>query len=154
VRIRTASIDETDELSAIAYAAKAHWGYPGSVLAMWAPELRVSRESIVRDPTFVCEMQRAVAGFCQLSRDCHHCELQHLWVAPKFMRLGVGRALLARAAVQAREWGVGGIAIDADPNAEPFYVACGAVRTGEKAAPIEGRPQRIRPQLRLDVCTA
>jgi GNAT superfamily N-acetyltransferase len=149
--IRTATLDESDVLSAIAYAAKAHWGYPRSVLATWTQDLRVSRESISRDPTFVCQTQGEVAGFCQLTLSGGRCELQHLWVSPRFMGRGIGRALLARAAMQAREWGVGDIAIDADPNAERFYVACGAVRTGEKAAPIEGEPQRIRPQLRLDV---
>ena len=41
------------------------------------------------------------------------------------------------------------IVIDADPNAENFYVHCGATVTGVVPAPIEGQPGRTRPQLRL-----
>jgi hypothetical protein len=37
--------------------------------------------------------------------------------------------------------------IDSDPNAEPFYLACGAERTGAIPAPIAGQPARVRPQL-------
>ena len=47
--------------------------------------------------------------------------------------------------------GVANLAIDADPNAEAFYLANGARRVGEDAAPIEGLPGRTRPQLLLPV---
>jgi hypothetical protein len=43
------------------------------------------------------------------------------------------------------------LAIDADPNAEAFYLAKGARRIGEIAAPIEGHPDRVRPQMLLPI---
>ena len=78
-------------------------------------------------------------------------ELTHLWVVPSMMRQGIGRALLAHAMLSAREGGASTIAIDADPNAEPFYLACRARREGVVAAPIIGNPARVRPQLSLPV---
>ena len=66
-------------------------------------------------------------------------------------RHGIGRALLAHAVNTARFAGASSIIIDADPNAEPFYVACGAVRRGIVAAPVVGDPARVRPQLSLRV---
>jgi hypothetical protein len=45
--------------------------------------------------------------------------------------------------------GASGLLIDADPNAELFYIACGATRFGEIPAPITGQPDRVRPQLEL-----
>jgi hypothetical protein len=36
--------------------------------------------------------------------------------------------------------------VDADPHAERFYLACGAVSIGTVAAPIAGQPDRVRPQ--------
>jgi len=39
------------------------------------------------------------------------------------------------------------VTVDADPNAESFYLACGADRCGEVPAPIRGEPGRVRPQL-------
>jgi GNAT superfamily N-acetyltransferase len=80
-------------------------------------------------------------------------ELDHLWVSPSFARQGIGRALLTHAVNTARLAGVSSIAIDADPNAEAFYVACGAVRRGVVPAPIQGNPARVRPQLSLEITT-
>ena len=65
------------------------------------------------------------------------------------MGRGVGRALLSHAARLAAEAGASALAIDADPNAEQFYLAFGAERVGSLAAQIEGAPGRERPQLLL-----
>ncbi|MGH6612363.1 MAG: GNAT family N-acetyltransferase, partial [Burkholderiaceae bacterium] len=73
-----------------------------------------------------------------------------LWVLPRYARQGFGRVMLDHARQLASMNGARSIAIDADPNAEPFYLACGARRQGEVAAPIDGQPHRIRPQLVLD----
>ena len=81
------------------------------------------------------------------SSDCW--QLEHFWVAPENMGCGVGRALLAHAVGIAASGGAQALAIDADPNAEPFYLACGALRVGAVAAPTEGAPSRARPQLLL-----
>ena len=67
------------------------------------------------------------------------------------MRRGIGRALLAHAAGTARAGGDSAILIDADPNAEAFYLACGAARGGSVAAPIASEPERVRHQLSLQV---
>ncbi len=90
-----------------------------------------------------------MVGFYLLIPGANAWALEHLWVAPKFARRGIGRALLAHAVSAARHAGATAFVIDADPNAERFYVACGAVREGAVAAPIEGDPARIRPQLLL-----
>jgi GNAT superfamily N-acetyltransferase len=67
------------------------------------------------------------------------------------MRRGIGRALLGHAVSTARGGGASTIAIDVDPNAEPFYLACGARREGVVAAPVSDNPARVRPQLTLSV---
>ena len=49
--------------------------------------------------------------------------------------------------------GVGGgassVTVDADPNAETFYLACGAARCGEVPAPVPGQSERVRPRLKF-----
>ena len=56
------------------------------------------------------------------------------------LRQGLGRRLLAHAARVARLAGAREIAIEADPQAEPFYLAQGAVRVGARAAPFPANP--------------
>jgi len=151
MHIRKAQPAESDALSAIAYASKAHWGYTPAVLDSWRADLTVSADSIARHPTFACEVRGELSGFYQLILGEGECILEHLWVHPSFMGKGFGRSLLAHAVEHAARCGARQMMIDADPNAEPFYLACGAVRCGVIAAPIQGEPERIRPQLRISV---
>jgi GNAT superfamily N-acetyltransferase len=147
--LRAARAGEHAALTTIARRAKAHWGYPADALARWHDELTVTRASIESLPTAVAERDGAVVGFFQLRLDGPHAALEHLWVQPEQMGHGVGRALLQRALDETHAAGHQRLCIDADPHAEAFYRACGAQRVGAVAAPIEGHPQRVRPQLAL-----
>lgn len=62
---------------------------------------------------------------------------------------GVGRMLLAHLEAAAAASGATTIEIDADPNAEAFYLHLGAQRVGKVAAPTARDPQRVRPLLRI-----
>ena len=147
VRVRPAQPEEHGALSALARAAKAHWGYDAADLARWNDDLRISAESIARQPTYVAEHNGQRAGFVQLSLATDAAVLEHLWVAPEHMRKGIGRLLLRCGLAVATAWGCREVRIDADPNAERFYVACGARRIGAIEAPVVGAPRRVRPQL-------
>jgi GNAT superfamily N-acetyltransferase len=151
MHIRQARASEAPGLSALALAAKHHWGYAAEDIERWRPLLTITQADLVSRPAFVAEIASGVAGFYALVPSGVTWGLEHLWVSPQFTRRGIGRALLAHAANTARAGGATSIAIDADPNAELFYRACGAVCVGSVAAPIASDPARIRPQLSLQV---
>jgi len=111
---------------------------------------RSQKVSSRRDP-LSWPRSREVAGFYLVVPREPSWELEHLWVAPQFARRGIGRALLAHAVSTARACGASAVLIDADPNAEAFYLACGAARVGTVAAPIANDRARVRPQLALQV---
>jgi N-acetylglutamate synthase-like GNAT family acetyltransferase len=108
----------------------------------------LSAEQLWSQPAFVLEAD-SVVGFYSLHVVERTCELDNLWVVPSEVGRGYGRELLAHAVNVARSMGLREIVIDADPNAENFYLPCGATVTGAVTAPIEGQPSRTRPQLRL-----
>ena len=149
MHIRCALESEASALSSLAVDAKQYWPYSSQDIERWRPLLRVTAADIAANPTFVAEMDGALVGFYLLIPGAKAWTLEHLWISPYFARRGIGRALLAHAVRTAQGAGAASIVIDADPNAEPFYVACGAVREGAVAAPIDGDPARIRPQLSL-----
>jgi N-acetylglutamate synthase-like GNAT family acetyltransferase len=151
MNIRRARESEAAALSALAFDSKQYWGYSRQDIERWLPGLIVSSHDIASKPTFIAEIENEIAGFYLLNPKPQAWELEHLWVAPNFMRRGIGSALLAHAANSARIAGVSSIVIDSDPNAEPFYIACGAIRQGVVAAPSTGNPGRFRPQLALHV---
>jgi len=134
--------------------AKAHWGYTAIQLDQWRESLSTSPQSVEQWPTFVAEDQGHAIGFAQINPELETWELVSLFVLPSHIGRGVGRALLKEALVTTKQAGRPVLHIDSDPNAEPFYLACGAVRIAAERAPIEGDPERIRPQLHLHTSAA
>ena len=151
VEIRRAREDEAATLSGVARASKAQWPYPAAQIEVWLSDLTVSPEQIAAHPTYVAECDGEIAGFYQLLTQEDAWILEHFWVLPAHMGKGYGRALLEYAAALARHGGARILSIDADPYAEPFYRACGARTVGTKAAPIEGLPDRVRPQMLISL---
>lgn len=154
VRIRPAQPAEADAPTELALAAKVAWGYDAAQLASWRPLLAVSPQQLSERPAYVAQGQSARLGFYTLQPAAGRFELDNLWVEPAWMQRGIGRLLLAPAVRVARRHGATELHIDADPNAEPFYLRCGAKRRGTVPAPIAGQPTRVRPQLVIDLRAA
>ena len=70
-------------------------------------------------------------------------DLNHLWVLPNAMGRGIGRALFEHAVTQARMLGLTSFEIEADPNAEGFYLRMGAKRIGANVSEIEGEKREL-----------
>jgi GNAT superfamily N-acetyltransferase len=149
MRFRRGTPEDIRALNAIALAAKARWRYSAEQLETWRPELEIDPSRLSSRPVFLAENDGGPIAFIQLATDTAPWEVWGLWVHPAYMRQGIGQALLARACAFARESGQFEIAIDSDPNAAGFYHACGARLVGDVAAPIEGQPDRVRPQFTL-----
>ncbi len=152
VFLRRAVPADAPALTDVAMAAKAHGGYLPEILAGWRNELTVAPADLSGGLATVAERRGRALGFCALTLKPP--AIADLWVHPGAMGLGVGRALVERAAERARVSGVRTLAVDADPNAADFYVRLGAVPAGSVPAPIDGQPERTRPQFALDVRTA
>ena len=87
----------------------------------------------------VAEQGGELLGFSAVSTDADPPELDALFVEPRAMGAGVGRALLREACAAAAAAGVEELAIDSDPQAEAFYLRAGARRVGEARSPSTGR---------------
>lgn len=149
VQIRPARTGEAAALSALALRSKAHWGYDAAFLDACRDELTLRDDELAPRRTLVAELDGAVAGFGTLEGEPPYGELGMLFVDPSAIGRGLGGALLAALVAQARSAGFTRLAIDADPNAEAFYLAHGAVRVGAVAS--GSVPGRVPPQLELDL---
>lgn len=126
-------------------------GYASELLEGWRAQLAITANDIRARPVYVAVDAGRIVGFYSLQRSRPRSwELDNLWVMPERMNRGIGRALLNHALETAARGGASEVTVDADPNAAPFYIQCGAVRRGEVAVPIAGHPARVRPQLALD----
>ncbi len=144
VTIRRAGPADAAALTAIALAAKSHWGYPDAWLAEWRPQLTLAPDYVTRNPVFVLEESREPVGFCALAREPEHWLLDHLWVSPAAHGRGYGRALFRHAvSYAAAEAPALAVRIESDPNAEAFYAHMGARRTSTHPGPVCGLPREL-----------
>ena len=148
IEIRKARPTDAGTLTAIAHAAKRHWGYPEHWIEQWKADLTITPEFISANAVFVATVDGEVAGCCALVLTDSLAELEHMWIKPEYMGSGVGRALFTHAGKQAATLNVSELEISADPNAEGFYERMGAVRIGEVVSEIDGQP-RILPRMKV-----
>jgi ribosomal protein S18 acetylase RimI-like enzyme len=148
IRYRAATTEDAAELSAVALAAKKHWGYPPAWIELWRSDLTVLPEQIEQDFLLVAETPARIAGFVGVSVEGPGAEIVHLWVLPEFMGRGIGRELMSHALRWCEQRAVGRLKVVSDPNARGFYEALGAMAVGEE--PSVPAPRRL-PVLQFDL---
>ena len=145
VRARSA---DAAHLTRISRAAKRYWGYPESLLRLWRRDLTVTPGFIDRHPVYHAVHRGQAVGFYAISGTGRVRELEHMWVHPRHMGAGVGRALFAHLVQRLHAMGVRRLDVASDPNAEGFYRRMGARRLGTIASTPAGR---TLPRLRFMV---
>lgn len=148
MKIRKASIEDTETLTRIAHDAKRYWGYPEHWIRHWEKDLTIVPEYIRENQVFVAERDDEVVGFYALVSRGDKAELDHLWVAPAHIGIGVGRDLFVHAMRNAAGSNINEVVL-ADPNAEGFYQKMGAFKIGESVSQLEGEP-RVLPKMNIN----
>jgi GNAT superfamily N-acetyltransferase len=142
MQIVRARPEDADTLTAVAFAAKRHWGYPESWIQSWQDVLTVTPKLVAENRTFSATEDDRVVGFYSLTAEPRP-DLTHLWVLPVAMGRGLGRALFEHAVEQAGTRGWASFEIEADPNAEGFYLHMGAERIGTNVSEIDGARREL-----------
>jgi GNAT superfamily N-acetyltransferase len=148
--IRRAHTDDAEVLTALAHAAKSHWGYPERWIEIWKDDLTFTPDFIRAHPVFVATENDTLLGCYALTLDGEKGIIEHFWIHPSAMGRGLGRTLFGHATAQATTLGATWLEIDSDPQAESFYQRMGARRIGEHVYQLEGQP-RVLPRLAFDL---
>ncbi|MGW7515192.1 GNAT family N-acetyltransferase [Streptomyces sp. NPDC054796] len=159
MRIRAARPEEAGALSELALRSKAYWGYDEAFLAACRDELTLHPAEIIRRRTMVAvdedvdgdgdEDGGRLLGFTTLEGIPTLAVLGMMFVEPDAMGRGVGSRLFRHTVDLARDLGFARVSIDADPHAEPFYLAMGAERVG--TTPSGSIAGRVLPLLSLEI---
>jgi len=131
-------------LTAIAWKAKSFWDYPAAWMEAWRDELTILPSMIEEHETWTAQVGSNPVGFYVLFHgEGGDGSLEHLWVLPRFIRQGIGKALLLHALDRARSLGLHAVSVTADPNAAPFYEKHGAVRAGVEVGSVCGTVREL-----------
>ncbi len=143
MHFKRAQPEDAATLTAIAFAAKRHWGYPEPWIEEWRELLTIRPKFLARHESFAAVIHGRIVGFHALGVRRGQLYLLHLWVRPEAMGQGVGRNLFLHAVGQARGLGFKTLLIESDPNAEGFYLRMGAKRVRLTLGKVAGKPRRL-----------
>lgn len=130
LRIRPPGVEELPSLSELCMRSKAVWGYDAAFLAACRRELSFDPRDLAASEIAVAARGDSILGVAQVRAAGDQADLLKLFVEPKALRSGVGRALFAWATDVARKMGAARMNIEADPDAAPFYRRLGARDAG------------------------
>ena len=147
VALRPPAADELGYLNDLILRSKAVWGYDETFMAACVEELRVDEALLARNHFMVAATDDGPLGIAEVEMDGATAILEKLFVDPDCLRTGAGKRLFDWARETVKTAGAVRMAIDADPGAEGFYKAMGAVRTG--LTPSGSIPGRMLPELTL-----
>jgi GNAT superfamily N-acetyltransferase len=143
MQILRANPNDAAVLTAIAFAAKRHWGYPDKWIESWRNVLTITPEFIVSHETYAAVVDDRSVGFYALVPKENRLDLLHMWVLPEAMGHGVGRALFLHALERTRALGFRELEIESDPNAAGFYQRLGARRIGTSIRDVEQQRREL-----------
>lgn len=151
IKIVRARPEHAGRLTQIAHAAKSYWAYPSQWIELWHNQLTITANYILQREVYeaVDDDGDAILGFYALAGEGEKLVLEHLWVQPRSLRLGVGRRLFQHAIMRATELGARQVEIESDSNAEAFYQKMGAETIGEVTYELEGLPRSLPLMLHL-----
>ena len=146
IAVRAARPGEAAALTALCVRSKAHWGYDAEFMRRSRASLTVSDADIATGRVLVAERAGLPFGVARVEPDG---ELGLMFVDPRTLNRGVGRALFVAAVALARRLGATRMAILAEPNAAPFYQRMGARLVSH--APSDAIPGRTLPLYDYDL---
>lgn len=149
MHIRRATPEEAHILTGIAMRSKAFWGYDDAFIDACRNELTVTPEKINRNHVYLAMDGPDYVGFYCLIANGRSGVLDSMFINPPHIGLGWGKILWDSLTALARKLGIREFTIDADPNAEGFYLKMGAIRIGHVES--TAVPGRKLPLLRMVV---
>ena len=149
LRVRAGRKDEAGLLTGLALRSKGHWGCDQAFLDACRAELTLTARDVEVQRVTVVERDGHLVGFYALAGEPPQGTFEDLFVEPEHIGTGVGQTLWEHAIDVARTLGFERITLEADPGAEPFYLAMGARRCG--SVPSGSIPGRLIPLLEFSI---
>jgi GNAT superfamily N-acetyltransferase len=105
VSIRHAKASELDRLREIAVEGKSYWGYEPDLVQQWVALGDFSPEMFAAKQVYVAVVGSEVVGWSSLIHKGAMCWLDDMWVAPAWIRRGIGARIFRHAVTVALAFG-------------------------------------------------
>ncbi len=140
MRLLRAVPEDAERLTDLTMRSKAFWGYDSSQMELWRDELSISPDYIQTNPVYKLVDEGGINGFYAFKRmNQNTVQLDSLFIEPRFIGKGYGSLLLEDFLERVQDVEQVRVILEADPNAQGFYLDKGFQITGHKETSIPGR---------------
>lgn len=139
MEIRKSVAKDHVELTDLCKRSKNIWNYPEDWMQIWDEDLTVTEDFIKENNVYQFVKDARICGFYSYLPEGKNIRLEHLFVHPNYINKGIGRILIKDFFERIENSIFENIILDADPNAENFYIKFGFNRVDLKPTKIEGR---------------
>jgi GNAT superfamily N-acetyltransferase len=136
---RRARPEDSDGLTELTIASKAHWGYDEAFMERARPDLVVTSEYLDANECWVADDDGQMIGWFSLVEIPEALLLDNFFLLPAHIGSGIGRRMWQQALDRAVARGAQRLTLEADPNAAGFYERMGAHRSASVTASSTGR---------------
>lgn len=148
--IRKAVASQSEILTEISFAAKRYWNYPEEYFEVWKDELTITGAYIEENIVYVAEQDGKIVGYFSIAevKEAFWAGeisvqkgfwLEHIFILPDFIGMGIGSELINFAKGLCKENGIEKLFIFSDPNSRGFYDKLRARYIIESPSSIKGR---------------
>jgi GNAT superfamily N-acetyltransferase len=149
LKLEPAQPGDLPALNRLAIASKRHWKYPDEWIEAWREDLTLTQAQL-ESWTVLVARDSAIRAFGAVDLTSQPAVIEHLWVDPESIRLGLGTHLFLALRAAAVAAGHQTLCTDSDPNALKFYLALGGVHTENISSPVLGNPRKL-PRIEFDL---
>lgn len=147
--LRTARVEEAEELTSLAVRSKRTWGYDDDFMQRVMPDMIVHPHYLTAEHGIVAEDGGAIVGYAIVRVEADKAFLRNLFVEPNRFREGIGKGLFQESVRFARQRGAKTIILGGDPHAIGFYKRMGMRRIGDEPSLAGGG--RMLPIMARDI---
>ena len=121
-----ATIDDVEELSAVAIRSKRHWGYSKEAMELWNQNLTITEDFVNTHTVIKATLEDEIVGFFALEEIKPTTRIAQYWIDTPYMRKGYGSVMYDYLKNYLKSKNVEKVTLVMDPNGLAFFERKGA----------------------------
>lgn len=121
-----ATLEDIEELSALAHRSKRHWGYSKEAMELWNQNLTITPEFLDSHTVIKAVLGNEIVGFFALEDIKSTTRIAQYWIDTPYMRKGYGTVMYNYMRSLLRKQNVEKVTLVLDPNGLYFFKNKGA----------------------------